>query len=69
MKFLTQKEKSLLGLLSRDKSIPDVEKAAVSAQLKQNARMRSDGYRPKVKIALHVIANHNNEKILSKYVK
>ncbi|MFN0254492.1 hypothetical protein [Pedobacter ureilyticus] len=69
MNFLTNKERTVLGLINRDQAIPNSEKAAVSAQVKQNARMRSDGFRAKVKIALHVIANHNNEKILSKYIK
>lgn len=69
MKFLTNKEKSLLSLINRDKSINQAEKLELSEKVKQNARLRSDGFRPKVKIALSVIANHNNEKLFNKYIK
>lgn len=69
MKFLTNKEKSLLSLINHDKSINQAEKLELTENIKQNARLRSDGFRPKVKIALCVIANHNNDKLFNKYIK
>ncbi len=69
MKFLTSNEKSLLSLVNRDNSISNFEKQELSEKVKQNARLRQDGFRRNVKIALTVIANHNNEKLFKKYVK
>lgn len=69
MKFLTQKEKSLIRLINNDKSLTEAEKQRRCDELRNNARLRSDGFRKSVKIALHAIASYRNEKIAINYIK
>jgi hypothetical protein len=69
MKFLTQNEKSLIVLISRDSSLSESERQIRCEAIKNNARLRSDGFRKNVKIALHAIASHRNDKIASNYIK
>jgi hypothetical protein len=69
MSFLTQKEKSLIGLINHDSSLSETDKQSRCEAIRQNARLRSDGFRKSVKIALYVIASHRNDKLATKYIK
>lgn len=69
MKFLTQKEKSLIGLITHDKNLSESEKQSRCEAIRQNARLRSDGFRKTVKIALYAIASFRNDKLASNYLK
>lgn len=69
MKFLTQKEKSLIGLITHDKNLTEIEKQSRCEIIRQNARLRSDGFRKGVKIALYAIASFRNDKLAADYIK
>lgn len=69
MKFLTQKEKSLISLITHDKNLSKAEKQSRCETIRQNARLRSDGFRKAVKIALYAIASHRNEKLAANYTR
>lgn len=69
MAFLTKKETALITSINTDNQLSLSERQNVIDCIKNNARLRSDGFRKNIKVALHVIANHKNEKIASNYVK
>lgn len=52
-----------------DKNLTETEKHTRCEIIKQNARLRSDGFRKAVKIALYAIASHRNEKLAADYIK
>lgn len=69
MKFLKQEEVSLINLIMHDRNLSESEKQGRCEAIKQNARLRSDGFRKSVKIALNAISSFRNKKIAANYLK
>ena len=63
MAFLTKKEMAMINTVNASLTLTKPERAQAVAQIKYNARLRSDGYRKPVKVFLSVLSNIKNNAI------
>ena len=69
MAFLTKKEQTMINLINLNTALTLSQRNELIAQVKTNARLRSDGYRKKVKIFLNVISGIRNNNIAAGLIK